>query len=418
MSHQHLFILVCSMAFLSTIFYLLISANPSFYERNDQAETITYKEISDVEIPITWSDQGHILLPVSVNGTTDLLFGLDTGAPLTVIFGHEGTEAVPLLLGHDFAVGGNGTGNPSEGKIVESIEIAIGPVTIDGLNGVWIDWRNVPFFPSESHVYLDGIIGYDLFSRFLVEIDTTNEFLRFHQSWKTISSFSGKPIPIRIKNRKPYGNVEVIIDEEIPTPIIREAHIDTGSIDQLELITPSVPTAIFPELPIDLIPSSGMGFRGKVEAEIGRVDRLTFGHHSFKGILIEFANEHGGAAEGEAQLGMGILSRFNLIFDYRGKQLFMIERADSFADFDLDMSGLEIVRSGNQTVVKNVAPGTSAERANFRPGDKITEIEGIPASQLKKVRFLLRSGDGKKISVCRETRKGEKCKMLRLQRQI
>ena len=82
------------------------------------------------------------------------------------------------------------------------------------------------------------------------------------------------------------------------------------------------------------------------------------------------------------------------------------------------MSGMEIVQRGERTIVSTVTPGTSAAEANFRPGDTITQIEGMPVSDLRKARSLLKSGDGRKISVCRHTRKGEKCKTLRLKRQI
>lgn len=418
MPRKHVILFLFSITFLSTAFYLAIPVNLSFFEHNDQAKTVVDGEIASIAIPITWSDHGHPLLPVSVNGASDLLFQLDTGSPLTVIFGHQGTEEVPLRLGRGITIGGVGIGARAEGRVVEAIEIAIGPVKIEDLKALWLDWQNVPFFPSESHVFMDGIIGYDLFSRFIVELDTTNDLLRLHKSLETVSDVSGRPISIDFKNRKPYGKVEVIIDDDKPTPIIRDALLDTGLNIQLELITPADATKAFPPLPEELVHSPSIGFQGKVDRQKGRIDQLEFGNQRFENVLIDFAEPHGGASEGEAILGMGLLSRFGLVFDYPGQQLFLAERSDSFADFDLDMSGLEIVRRGERTIVSNVVPGTSAAKANFRSGDTITQIEGFPASNLKKARALLQSGDGKKISVCRMTRKGEKCKTLRLQRQI
>jgi len=239
-----------------------------------------------------------------------------------------------------------------------------------------------------------------------------------HRSLETVSHLSDAPISIRLKHRKPYGKVEVIVDDDKPAPIVSDTLIDTGLHSHLEIIVPTDAEHVLPAFPGELIPSQNIGFRGTVDRQIGRVDQLQFGHLSFENALIEFAGPHGGASEGEAIMGMGFLSRFDLVIDYPGRQIFLVERPDSFAAFDLDMSGLEIVRRGERTIVSNVKPGTSAAKANFRPGDTITQIEGLPASDVKKARSLLKSGDGKKISVCRHTRKGEKCKTLRLQRQL
>ncbi len=394
------------------------AADVSFFEHNERAETVVRGKITDVTLPITWSAQGHALVSVSVNGKPDLLFGLDTGAPLTLIFGHKRTEAVPLRMKDDVAIHGNGTGDATIGKLVDSLDIAFGPVEIRGLKGVWIDWEDVPFFPSESAVYVDGIIGYDLFNRFVIELDTKDDALRLYDSVDQIPVILAPPIPLSIEDRRPYSEVKVIIDQNKPTPIVRDALIDTGSVDHLELIIPANPTAAFPPLPKKLVPNSDSGFQGTTKGRIGRVDHLAFGNFGFADMLIEFAEPHAGASEEGAQLGMGILSRFDLIFDYQGEQFFLIERPDSFTGFELDMSGMALEQRDQDIVVSDVRPGTSADKANFRSGDTITRIEGIKTFSLKTARSLLRSGDGKKVSVCRQTRKGGKCKMLRLQRQI
>jgi len=83
-------------------------------------------------------------------------------------------------------------------------------------------------------------------------------------------------------------------------------------------------------------------------------------------------------------LGILLLRKFNLIFDYQNERIF-IEPALQFGQpFLFNLTGLELIpdRNWNLTVQK-VYPGSPADQAGIKVNDLITEINSQPIQSYK-----------------------------------
>ena len=74
-------------------------------------------------------------------------------------------------------------------------------------------------------------------------------------------------------------------------------------------------------------------------------------------------------------IGLSLLSRFNLVFDYHGQRLF-IEPNDSFVEpFEYNMSGITIEKAlDGKYVIKQVHDSSPASEAGLQEGDIILKI--------------------------------------------
>ena len=107
----------------------------------------------------------------------------------------------------------------------------------------------------------------------------------------------------------------------------------------------------------------------------GRVSSLELGPHRLTEIVTAFPDRPQGSANGA--IGMGILSRFVVTFDYVNQRM-LLRPSSSFADpFEYNMTGLILrPRDGGQLSVKGVIDGSPAARRGIRHGDLIVAIDG------------------------------------------
>jgi membrane-associated protease RseP (regulator of RpoE activity) len=84
-------------------------------------------------------------------------------------------------------------------------------------------------------------------------------------------------------------------------------------------------------------------------------------------------------------IGVGLLSRFRVIFDYTHGRIYMIPAAPSLAKapFTKDRSGLVLRKIHDDYIVTFVCPGSPAIKAGFQPGDTVTQVNNQPLPALQ-----------------------------------
>jgi len=148
--------------------------------------------------------------------------------------------------------------------------------------------------------------------------------------------------------------------------------------------------------------SLGFGMQGEIFGHYGRVRSVQIGGYLLEDVLATFSPmEHGGYENVDAVVGMGIFSRFNIVFDYLHHRAFFEPNQRFGETFEFNMSGMRLVQgsSGLFTVVK-IYPFSPASEAGLREGDRIARVDGIPSAKLRswEVRPLLR-GEGKILTL-------------------
>jgi hypothetical protein len=129
-----------------------------------------------------------------------------------------------------------------------------------------------------------------------------------------------------------------------------------------------------------------LGFNIQQEALLGHFGRLAgieIGGFEVKDVLAAFvAEDQSDEVFHEVMIGLGLLSRFNLTFDFTRQRIF-VEPNDSFADrFEQDMSGLSLGDADGESVgVLSVHAGSPAAAAGIEVGDRVLMINGRPATE-------------------------------------
>lgn len=111
---------------------------------------------------------------------------------------------------------------------------------------------------------------------------------------------------------------------------------------------------------------------------------IGLGHTMLQNVPVSMQNEAPlGPANMRGLLGLEILRRYRVIFDYPGDRLYLITDMTAVNQpFKRDHLGVSMVPDGeNIMLIKLVSPGSPADRSNLKPGDRVIGINGQPASR-------------------------------------
>ena len=272
-----------------------------------------------LEVPFTLRN-GVVVLPVRVGSSRVLQVILDTGMGFDGVLLYEPVDDSAFLAQADSVqIPGAGAGAPARGLMLDSASFRVGDV---GLTGQWlicvID-STFAGFPT------NGVIGYSLFGRWVVEIDCDRMVITLHDSAGFDPGPSWTAVPFELReNRLPWVKLRVSIDGSAEHEL--DCYIDLASREPLELLVRD--DAMF-RMPAGLEERYlGRGLSGDVRGWVGRVAWVELDTFRVDDIPAAFApaavrSKQPGA---DAVIGNGLLSRFNVAYDYAGSRLWLRRR--------------------------------------------------------------------------------------------
>ncbi|NKB90330.1 MAG: PDZ domain-containing protein [Acidobacteria bacterium] len=319
-----------------------------------------------------------MVVRASVAGSEPLRFILDSGAPVVVLTSRELGERLPLQIVGQASIGGAGDGAD------EQVALAVG-VTVE-MDGVRIDDATMAVGAAANAIPgMDGILGGSLFGNLVVEIDWAGSRLLLHDPDTFVYAGDGVELPL---DMLPSGHfvVQANVQQggaDYPARLL----VDTGAGHALSV----EPSAVPPGAALtDLI--IGWGSNGVARGDIGRVDALQLGTVSIADVITSFPAGRPWARIGAAQdeilhgnVGQQVLQRFRVIFDAPGGRLILEPGPDLHAPFAFDTTGLALApwSPGTESLeIAEVIPGSPAEEAGVRIGDRLLAIDGREVSQL------------------------------------
>ena len=289
-----------------------------------------------------------VLIPVELNGY-DLTLLLDTGVNKTILFN---VDPSILNLNHTPKTSmlmGLGSENTFESKLFYKNHLQVGGISFKNLDVYLINNPVINFTPRLGY-HVDGVIGYDFFKDYIVEINYSSNYLKcFSQNEKNNLKFHKyDSFPIEFHNMKPYININVELKDGLnPVKML----IDTGGTGSIWLIER-------PELNIKAPDENffedylGIGLSGAIYGKRTYVKSINL-KKSFKfdqvtasfpdSIYIKKAssvNKRGGSISGE------ILKRFNMIIDYNNSKLYLKKNSNYRKAFSYNKSGLVVEQHG------------------------------------------------------------------------
>ncbi|MEM6642366.1 MAG: aspartyl protease family protein [Bacteroidota bacterium] len=354
-----------------------------------------------VEIPFK-QHNNLIVIPITINRFLTLKFILDTGVETAILTEKLYADILKLNYLREISIAGPG--------IIDSVQAYVANQATFALPGGIVGQNMNVLVLKEDYLKLSenigdeihGIIGYDVFSRFVVDIDYDENILTLHHPKKYKKSRRAITVPIEIRSSKPFVSATVKQGDEKKNLDIM---IDTGASHAALLDYQFINGIDVPETKIET--RLGRGIAGDIPGFVGRMDSVQIDCFGFDEMLVSapFEGAYNKVIKRGARVGTfggDLLTRFRVTFDYPRKRIYL-RKGDEYKDnFEYNMSGMNVNAVGDNLdtlKVVSVDKSSPAYGADIRKGDVIHTINGknLRTHQLSDIFFLLRSRDGKKI---------------------
>ncbi len=285
-----------------------------------------------------------IIVPVRLNGA-ELSFLLDTGVNTTLLLDLEPRDSVSLLNAEKIRLRGLGGHELIDAFKTTGNTLEIGDFKNSGLDLFVIFDRKINFSPRLG-VAVNGIIGYDFFEDYIVEINYSKKFLRIHDPerfGKRLRSY--ERLPLFFYRNKPYVSSEVEVGDAKEKALFL---LDNGLSDAVWIFPQSLNIKVPEHSFNDLL---GLGLLGDVRGKRGRIEALHLGKTVLKQVTASFPDSTSVQGlqmftERDGSIGAELLRRFNLVLDYPNRQIFLKKNKNFSQPFNYNMSGLVLEHGG------------------------------------------------------------------------
>ena len=245
-----------------------------------------------------------IVLPLVINGKIPVNLILDTGTRNIVLFGKRFEKLLQFVPDRKVQFLGMGSGKPVYGKLSIDNQVELTSLIGEKIALVVVPNKNV--FVNTPKV--DGIIGYDIFQRFEVEIDPRQKLITFRSPASKFVPPGFTQIPMRIENTKPIIDSEFLLESGVN--LNTSLMIDTGS--QLTFLLKTTNEVLLNSYSPELL---GFGMSGSIEGIKAMAETINLAGIKFQnrstGIILSAWHNYG-------SIGMGVLKEYTLIINYAG----------------------------------------------------------------------------------------------------
>ena len=380
-----------------------------------------------------------IIIPMEINGS-ELSFILDSGVGRPILFNISDQDSIQINNVSEITIRGLGQGEPIQALRSRNNFFKMGKVENRNQQLYVVMDKDLNFSPSLG-IPVHGIIGYDLFCDFVVEINYGSNIIKFYdpEFYQYKNSKRDETLPLHIIKKKAYidGTVYLSTRGEVPVKML----LDTGSSDSIWL---------FEDENIEIPDKSyddflGRGLSGNIFGKRTMVNSIKIGRFTLKnaeaafpdmesfGDIVSLGNRNG-------SVGGEVLKRFNIVFDYPGNKITFRKNRNFKLPFQYNMSGIQLQHNGlryvsesisnargivendkkgsfgnvqilfeaqtrlslvPEIVVSGIRAGSPAETAGLQEGDVILAVNGknVHRYKLQEITQMLNEKEGKKIRV-------------------
>jgi hypothetical protein len=327
----------------------------------------------------------HIYVQVRLNGKGPFRMLCDTGGANLV----TPELAKELGLQAQGALEGRGVGEKSEDIGLVKLEtLQLGDATVE--EQVFYVFPMAGLQQVEG-VELRGLVGYEIFKRFVVGVDYERSRLTLTVPTAFKYEGPGTVVPFKFNEHIPQVDGEI---DGIPGKF----DIDTGSRASLDLLGPFVEKhGLRQKYAPKFEGVTGWGVGGPSRSAVSRARTLKLGDVTVQAPVTELSLQQKGSFSDSyvaGNVGAGVLKRFNIVFDYGRQQLIFVKNANDAQPDSFDRVGMWLNLAEGGFDVMDVYAGSPAAEAGIKVGDRITAVDSQPAAQLTlpALRLRLRTG--------------------------
>lgn len=372
----------------------------------EMSEGVAYTEIDFKKV------SNLIIVPIRFNGQGPFNFILDTGSESGLVFDKRVVREENYLIDKRIPIYGADGSAVTSAMIASDLSLSLSNEQIRGskqsmlvLEEDYTDIKNV------LGVQTMGILGSEIFNRFIVEVDYDLERIILYDPEKFKKPKGFRKIPITVENFRPF--LKTTLKQANGRRLEVKLLIDTGASSALFLDAERNNDILLPRKTLNH--SLGKGLTGEINGKIGRVKKLSIANrYHFKNIITSYpenwrALEKPSASQAAGSVRYGtiggdLLSKFRIIFDYLNECIYVRKAEEYFDNFQFNNGGLNFIAFGedlNQFLVSSIIEGSAAERAGFQEGDEIIAINSKPAQfyTLTEINGIFRSKPGTRLKI-------------------
>lgn len=397
--------------------------------KGEKMQKIRFKQINNL-----------IIIPLEINGAK-FSFILDSGVSKPILFNLTDQDSVQLNNVNEITINGLGDGEPIKALSSSGNTFKIKKILNNNQDVYVVLDKEMNFSPSLG-IPVHGIIGYDLFKDFVVDINYTKGVIKFYdpEHYEAKKSSQYETLALTMHKDKAFidGEVSVIGNDHVPVKLL----VDTGSSDAIWLFQDFDKGLWVPEKNYE--DYLGKGLNGYIYGKRTKVQSLKIGSFTFKNAKAAFPDMDSFSAiknlgNRNGSVGGEVLRRFNITFNYPGKEITLRKNGNFKVPFQYNLSGLEIQHNGvryiaekitdQRGVVRNdersfgdvqiflqektklslvpeiivsaIRAGSPAAEAGLREGDVILAVNGkrIHRYKLQEVLNMINNKKGKQIRI-------------------
>jgi hypothetical protein len=323
-------------------------------------------------------DHELIVLPVAANGKSPLRIVLDTGmtGDGLYLFNTPNVEAISGNASNRAGSNGDST-KSTPANFIYGLTLDFPGFRLPNQSALVL--KKNPF-PTQQAI--DGIVGYALFSRYIVLLGFETSLFRCWDPSEFLVPNDYLSLPITFRRGFPYIPCTVEMNNGHRVSI--HAFLDFGSNTEVALNAASHPEFVFSESALKHEISSAMG--GTTSGRIERIRSLDLGEFTLKGV--QAVSCDGNLARGvelkevhEGNIGTCVLNRFDVILDYPNSRLFLKPNASYTNPNNLSGISVRKLKRGH-FLIRQIAPFSPADEVGLRASDIIVRVNGIQANKI------------------------------------
>ncbi|MBI9036582.1 MAG: aspartyl protease family protein [Bacteroidales bacterium] len=367
--------------FIVLSFFLLIyigGCSPNI-EENKQANIETVMLLPENSIPFFFQDL--IFINIKVNDSINGNFIFDSGSDqlyLDSLFVAENN--IPTHKRKKKKIRGVGSDTPNV-PISNTIKLEL-----DSLTKIY---NNVPIINIRalSNKKIDGVLGADFFQNKVLKINFDSSYLQIIKPNEFIIPAGFDSLKLFLTENKTIINCGALIIDSLY--IEGWTILDLGSAHALTFTSVIANEYKFNEIIKNKysVPRKNAGYGGKSHSYYFRAENLKMANFTLEKPLLNYSTDKKGALSFWGILGLlgtKVLKRFDLIFDFPNKKLYLRPNSHFCEHFSSNMTGFygKLFKSDTCEgyLIENVIENSSAHKAGILAGDIITHLNGLEIS--------------------------------------
>ena len=259
-------------------------------------------------------------------------------------------------------------------------------LTVDSLNFHVNDYEILSAVYGEK---IDGIIGYSILSRYIIKLDYDSLSIEFWSKGALKYPRGGFLLRPQITTL-PVVSMHLRDEREVTSRFL----YDIGAGLCLMLSSDYIKDSSLLRKKRKWYAKEAEGLGGKIDMNLTVIREMRLGPYRFKNVPVFIFDDTYNITSYPylgGLIGNDLLRRFNVIFNYDKRDIYLTPNKHFPEPFDYSYSGIELYYIDGQVIVGDVAARSPAEAAGLKEGDLVLSINKVFTSKLLLLKTALQN---------------------------